>query len=256
MVVSALSIRDTMLVGIVVAVFVVLLLLSLVYVAQPKNFARAFRVSLSCHVSVPPTVTMQQMYNCNVYSMFTSKPKRIIFFPGGAFIRCCIDYEPFTETALQGYEVVMVQYRTLLQINSMRPVVKDCAQVLSSLLGSKKPTLVVGYSAGGYMAARAIQEANVSVPFLGMHGYYNLTTDYLLAFYSWLYLHDKIRTVDATKTWVITGDKDPLEESTSLFASHFGVDKQVVPLADHFTFYDLKRNQPYVDYIVKLMTKI
>lgn len=246
-----------MIVGVFIALVVVALILFVVQIVQPRNFARAFRVSQTCKVSIPPLAEKVSLFNCNVFTMFKSKRKRIIFFPGGAFIRCCIDFTPFTETALNGYEIVMVQYRTLMQVKHMRPVVSDCAQVLDFLLKqSQKPTLVIGYSAGGYMATRAIEESNSVVPFLGMHGYYNLTTDYLLKFYSWLYVRDPIRQVNTNQNFLITGDKDPLKESTDLFSVEFGITEQVVQGADHFTFYDLQQNEPYVDRIKTIMSNL
>lgn len=245
-----------MLIGLLATVFVVTIIVFAAYIIQPKNFAKAFRVSETCNVSIPPSATMVQMNNCNIYTMFPSKPKRIIFFPGGAFIRCCIDFTPFVETPLNGYEVVMIQYRTLMEVTHMRPVVKDCAQVLATLLKDKKPTLVIGYSAGGYMASRSIEESNSVVPFLGLHGYYNLTTDYLLKFYSWLYVRDQIREVNADLSKIVTGDQDPLEESTDLFSQKFGVQKETVEGANHFTFYDLSRNQIYIDIIRNIIDRL
>lgn len=139
----------------------------------------------------------------------------------------------------------------------MGPVVHDCAATLAELLnGSTKPTLVVGYSAGGYLAARAIELANVDVPFVGLHGYYNLTSDYLLAFYSWRYLPGPINKIDAHKTSLMSGDQDPLEESTILLAEKFAIPHTIVEGATHFTFYDLEKNEPYVRHLVEIMRSL
>lgn len=235
---------------IVTLLFVLIVFFICFFAFQPKYFARLLRISQTCSSNIPIGIKSYDAHNCKIYILNENKAKRIIFLPGGAFIRCCADFSPFTESTLRGYEIVMIVYKTLMDYSTISPVIDNVAKCIFDLYSEKsKPTLTIGYSAGAYIALKAIESLDIDITFLGINGWYNYTEDYLLRFYSWLYLAGLPRKSKNLKIYTIASENDTLRNSTLQFNRFFGILRREIPEANHFSFYDLLKIEEYADQI-------